>query len=166
MIPRELLKALFWVVNFIIFTAGTILIGISIYLYNEGRKGRTDWVFRSQLHGPLPSLRCKNYVSLAACKEPIARKHEFVEPYVINLKMTNRRQDLAFCDGHWADGAFILGTFGAFLLILGFFGCCGALTGNDSLICTFATLLTVIVLVEVRQRTWIASSIHATPVKK
>ena len=42
MIPRELLRALFWVVNFIIFTAGTLLIGTGVYLYNEGKKGRTD----------------------------------------------------------------------------------------------------------------------------
>lgn len=55
----------------------------------------------------------------------------------------------AFFDERYANGAIILGIFGAFLSVIGFLGCCGALKKNDCMIYTFAALLAAIVLAEV-----------------
>jgi len=58
-------------------------------------------------------------------------------------------QFFAFFDERYANGAIILGIFGAFLSVIGFLGCCGALKKNDCMIYTFAALLAAIVLAEI-----------------
>ena len=58
---------------------------------------------------------------------------------------------MKFLDERYANGAVILFVGGVILFVLGFLGCCGAAKGNSCMLKTFAALLAVIVIAEVRQ---------------
>ena len=47
------------------------------------------------------------------------------------------------------DASVLFIVLGAIVLILGFFGCCGACTENSCMMFTFATLLALVVIAEV-----------------
>ena len=57
---------------------------------------------------------------------------------------------LEFFDERYSNGAFLLIVCGVILFVLGFLGCCGASKESPCMLYTFAALLSIIVMAEVR----------------
>ena len=58
---------------------------------------------------------------------------------------------LEFFDERYSNGAILLGVGGVILFVIGFLGCCGAMKESSCMLYTFAALLSVIVVAEVRK---------------
>ena len=56
---------------------------------------------------------------------------------------------LNYFDDSYINASVLFIILGAIVLILGFFGCCGACTENSCMMFTFATLLALVVIAEV-----------------
>ena len=56
---------------------------------------------------------------------------------------------LNYFDDSYVNASVLFIVLGAIVLILGFFGCCGACTENSCMMFTFATLLALVVIAEV-----------------
>ena len=56
---------------------------------------------------------------------------------------------LNYFDDSYVNASVLFIILGAIVLILGFFGCCGACTENSCMMFTFATLLAIVVIAEV-----------------
>ena len=59
---------------------------------------------------------------------------------------------LNYFDDSYVNASVLFIVLGAIVLILGFFGCCGACTENSCMMFTFATLLALVVIAEVMIR--------------
>ena len=57
---------------------------------------------------------------------------------------------LNYFDDSYVNASVLFIVLGAIVLILGFFGCCGACTENSCMMFTFATLLALVVIAEVK----------------
>jgi len=64
----------------------------------------------------------------------------------VHLKMADY---LNYFDDSYVNASVLFIILGAIVLILGFFGCCGACTENSCMMFTFATLLAIVVIAEV-----------------
>jgi len=64
----------------------------------------------------------------------------------VHLKMGDY---LNYFDDSYVNASVLFIILGAIVLILGFFGCCGACTENSCMMFTFATLLAIVVIAEV-----------------
>ena len=60
------------------------------------------------------------------------------------------KEFLEFFDERYSNGAFLLGVGGVILFVIGFLGCCGAQKESQCMLYTFAALLSLIVIAEVR----------------
>ena len=65
------------------------------------------------------------------------------------MSMFQMSDYLNYFDDSYVNASVLFIVLGAIVLILGFFGCCGACTENSCMMFTFATLLALVVIAEV-----------------
>ncbi len=69
----------------------------------------------------------------------------------IHLEMSDY---LDYFDDQYLNATILFIILGAIIVVVSFFGCCGACTENSCMMFTFAFLLSIIVIVEVSEMTY------------